>query len=58
MMGPAQKAAEDPDGFLRDMERYSALGISLVELANFGPDPVAFVRGLGPIVPRLAAIGA
>jgi F420-dependent oxidoreductase-like protein len=58
MMGPAQKAAEDPEGFLRDMEQYSALGISLVELANVGPDPVAFVRGLEPMVPRLAAIGA
>lgn len=58
MMGPAQKAALDPDGFLRDMEKYSALGISLVELAAFGPDPLAFVRGLEPIVPRLAAIGS
>jgi hypothetical protein len=35
MMGPAQKAAQDPDGFLKDMEKYSALGISLVELAAF-----------------------
>jgi F420-dependent oxidoreductase-like protein len=58
MMGPAQKAAADPEDFLRDMEDYAALGISLVELANVGPDPVAFVRGLEPIVPRLAAIGA
>jgi F420-dependent oxidoreductase-like protein len=58
MMGPAALAAQDPDAFLRAMEEYSALGITLVELANVGPDPVAFVRGLEPMVPRLAAIGA
>lgn len=58
MMGSAQKAAHDPDGFLNDMEEYSALGISLVELAAFGPDPLAFVRGLEPLVPRLAGIGS
>lgn len=58
MMGQAQKAAQDPDGFLTDMEKYSALGISLVELAAFGPDPLAFVRGLEPMVPRLATIGS
>ena len=58
MMGQAQKAAQDPDAFLRDMEEFSVLGISLVELAAFGPDPLAFVRGLEPMVPRLAAIGS
>ena len=58
MMGPAAHAAQDPDAFLRSMEEYSALSISLVELANVGPDSVGFVRGLRPLVPRLAAIGA
>jgi F420-dependent oxidoreductase-like protein len=58
MMGPAPLAAADPDAFLLSMEKYSALGVSLVELANVGPDPVAFVRGLEPVVPRLAAIGS
>jgi F420-dependent oxidoreductase-like protein len=58
MMGAAPKAAADPDGFLRDMEEYAALGVSLVELANVGPDPVAAVRQLEPLVPRLASIGA
>ena len=58
MMGPAALAAQDPDAFLRSMEEYSALGVSLVELANVGPDSVGFVRALEPLVPRLAAIGA
>jgi F420-dependent oxidoreductase-like protein len=58
MMGPAPLAAEDPDAFLRSMEEYAALGISLVELANIGPDPVAFVRRLEPLVPRLERIGS
>jgi hypothetical protein len=53
----------DPDGFLRDIEflrdiieAYLARGISLVELANVGHDPVAFVRELRPLVPRLAVL--
>lgn len=57
IMGPARQAAEDPDGFLREMEAYAALGVSLVELANVGPDPVAYVRELGSLMPRLTAIG-
>ncbi|HEY4225885.1 MAG TPA: LLM class F420-dependent oxidoreductase [Pseudolysinimonas sp.] len=58
-MGPSDLAASDPDGFLRMMEQFSALGVSLVELGNGkAPDPVAFVRGLEPVVPRLAQIGS
>jgi len=48
----------DPEAFLRDMEAYSARGISLVELANVGPDPLALVRAPGPLVPRPAVLGS
>jgi F420-dependent oxidoreductase-like protein len=49
----------DPDGFLRTMESYAALGISHVQLVPAGPDPVAFVETLGErIIPRLAEIGS
>ena len=48
----------DPDGFVRAMEEYAALGISLVELAPQGPDPEGYVARLGEgVVGRLAAIG-
>jgi len=48
----------DPDGFLREMERYAALGIDLVEIHPDGPDPVASVRRLTEsLVPRLAELG-
>lgn len=48
----------DVDGFLRDMEQYAALGISLVDLRNVPPDPAAFVSELGEkVVPRLSQIG-
>jgi F420-dependent oxidoreductase-like protein len=48
----------DPDGFLRAMEGYSALGISHVQMAPAGPDPVGFVETLGErIIPRLAELG-
>jgi hypothetical protein len=44
----------DPDGFLRDMEQYAALGIDLVELNPPAPDPVGFVNQVSEkIVPRL-----
>jgi F420-dependent oxidoreductase-like protein len=48
----------DADGFLRAMEQYAALGIDLVEVSAKGPDPVAYVRSLESLVPRLAEIGA
>lgn len=58
MMGSGAKPLEDPDAFLTSMEKYSALGVSLVELPNVGADPAAFVRELGPLVPRLAEVGS
>ncbi|HEU0165330.1 MAG TPA: LLM class F420-dependent oxidoreductase [Thermomicrobiales bacterium] len=48
----------DPDGFLRMMEQYAALGVELVEIVPRGSDPVAMVAGLASYVaPRLAEIG-
>jgi F420-dependent oxidoreductase-like protein len=48
----------DIDGFLREMERYAALGISLVDLRNIPPDPASFVSELGEkVLPRLSQIG-
>jgi F420-dependent oxidoreductase-like protein len=59
VQGGQLKPLDDPDGFLRTMDQYAALGVSLVGLApGIAPDPVAFVRGLAPIVPRLAEIGS
>jgi probable F420-dependent oxidoreductase len=59
MQGGQLKPLDDPDGFLRSMEEYAALGVSLVGLApGVAPDPVAYVRGLETLVPRLAAIGS
>ena len=59
MMSGQLKPVDDPDGFLRSMEQYAKLGISLVEVApGVAPDPVAFVRKLEPLMPRLAAIGS
>ncbi len=47
----------DPDGFLADMERYAALGVTLVEVMPLGPDPAAWVARAGALVPRLAELG-
>jgi F420-dependent oxidoreductase-like protein len=48
----------DVDGFLREMEQYAALGISLVDLRNVPPDPARFVTELGEkVLPRLSQIG-
>jgi F420-dependent oxidoreductase-like protein len=58
MMAGGMDPLSDPDGFLRSMEQYAALGISLVEIPNRGPDPVGLVRELGSLVPRLADVGA
>ncbi len=59
VQGGQLKPLDDPDGFLRTMEQYSRLGVSLIGLApGVAPDPVAFVRGLEPLMPRLAAIGS
>jgi F420-dependent oxidoreductase-like protein len=48
----------DVDGFLREMEQYAALGISLVDLRNVPPDPASYVSELGEkVLPRLSQIG-
>jgi hypothetical protein len=44
----------DPDGFLRDMERYARLGVALVEVMPNVPDPAKLIDNLGErIIPRL-----
>ena len=48
---------KDLDGFLRDMEEYAKLGITMVGVRNTSPDPVAMARKLADVVPRLALIG-
>jgi F420-dependent oxidoreductase-like protein len=49
---------DDIDGFLRDMEQYAALGVSLIDLRNIPPDPEKVVTELGEqLVPRLSQIG-
>ena len=48
----------DVDGFLREMEQYAALGISLIDLRNVPPDPAKYVSELGEkVLPRLSQIG-
>jgi len=47
----------DVDGFLASMERYSSLGVDLVEVMPLVDDPVAWVTQLGQqVVPRLTDI--
>ncbi|AXH35051.1 LLM class F420-dependent oxidoreductase [Humibacter sp. BT305] len=55
VMGPGDPTT-DPDGFLRTMEAYAALGVEVVEVAPQGGDPVSWVAALEPLVPRLAAL--
>lgn len=48
----------DTDAFLREMERYAELGISLVTLAPRPPDPVGFTEQFcTTVLPRLLEIG-
>jgi len=48
----------DPDGFLRSMEPYAALGIELVEITPLVEDPAAWAGRLGhKVVPGLAQLG-
>lgn len=48
----------DPDGFVRAMEEYAAIGITLVELAPQGPDPEGYVARLGEgVIGRLGELG-
>jgi len=48
----------DVDAFLTQMERYAALGVSLIEIVPMGDDPVAFAERLATeIIPKLSSIG-
>ncbi|GFG73473.1 LLM class F420-dependent oxidoreductase [Mycobacterium botniense] len=50
----------DPAGYLKTIERYAQLGVSLINVGPLrgNPDPVGFVRRLGDeLIPRLAEIG-
>jgi F420-dependent oxidoreductase-like protein len=48
----------DVDAFVRSMEEYARLGVSLVEVMPLVPDPVAFVAELGEkVIPALADLG-
>ena len=54
----AGDAVEDPDGFIREMAAYSALGIEMVCLAPVGPDPGAWTSELVEhVLPRLHELG-
>ncbi len=57
ILGIGTDAANDPDGFLRSMEEYAALGVKTVEIVPPGPDPVAWVAKATEVVPRLAELG-
>jgi len=48
----------DVDAFLRSMEKYARLGITLVEVMPLVPDPAAFATELGEkVIPALADLG-
>lgn len=50
-------ATGDPDGFLREMESYAALGIETVVLVPGGDDPVAWTTDMvEKVLPRLAEV--
>ena len=47
----------DPDGFLKDMETYADLGISLAAVMPSGDDPVAFTTQVCEhVVPRMSGL--
>jgi F420-dependent oxidoreductase-like protein len=57
ILGMADPLA-DVDAFLKSMEEYAALGISMVEIMPLVEDPAALVTRLGEeVVPRLAEVG-
>ncbi|MBW0015499.1 LLM class F420-dependent oxidoreductase [Mycobacterium sp.] len=50
---------EDPDGYLKNVERYAELGVDMINVGPLpgNPDPVGFIRRLGDeLVPRVAEI--
>ncbi len=55
---PFSDPAADPDGFLRSMEAYAALGVDMACVMPMTPDPVAFATTVGDsVIPRLAELG-
>lgn len=57
MLGGGSDPAADPRGFLREMEEYAELGISLVSLMPPTDDPVGWTAKVcEDVVPRLAEI--
>ena len=48
---------EDVDAFLADMERYAALGVSMITLSPPTDDPVAWTTAMcESVVPRLSEV--
>jgi F420-dependent oxidoreductase-like protein len=57
LMGRLAGAADDPDRFLRDAERYASLGIEHIHLGVPGPDPRGeSQRFVDAVVPQLLQI--
>jgi len=59
-VGVLEDPFEDLDGYLRKLERFSALGIDMMHAGPVPgtPDPVGFVKRLGDeVMPKLAEIG-
>ncbi len=57
VMGPQVDPLADPDGFLRTMESYAALGVEHVHLRAPNPDPVGAIHAFGEkIAPRLTQL--
>ena len=42
--------------FLAEMRPYASAGIDGVMVMPLGPDPVGFVKGVAPMIPKLAAL--
>ncbi len=58
ILGGGGDPVDDPDGFLRAMEEYAAMGVELVEVMPLSSEPAAYVERLGrDVVPRLADLG-
>ena len=57
VMGPQLDPLADPDGYLRLMDSYAALGVEHVHLRAPSPDPVGAITAFGEkLAPRMAEI--
>jgi F420-dependent oxidoreductase-like protein len=59
-VGVLEDPFEDLDGYLRKLERFSALGIDMIHAGPMpgAPDPAGFVKRVGDeVMPKLAEIG-